>query len=153
MIAEAMAGIALVKASVDGIKSAIGTARDIGDIAKFIDGMFDGEQQIQKNRSKASKDLFSIKSVAEETINAKLAQEHMDEMKQLIDHRFGFGTWASIIQERSKRIHEQKELEKQQRILRQKKKAETIHSLQIWGLIFVCVILLVIALLVMLSLI
>jgi len=153
MIAEAMAGIALVKASVDGIKSAIGTAQDIGDIAKFIDGMFDGEQQIQKDRSKASKDPFSIKSVAEETINAKLAQEHMTEMKNLIDTRFGHGTWAGIIAERSRRIQEQKELEKQQRILRQKKKAETIHNLQIWGLIFVCVIVLVIVLLVILSLI
>ena len=153
MIAETMAGIALVKASVDGIKSAIGTAQDIGDIAKFIDGMFDGEQQIQKDRSKASKDPFSIKSVAEETINAKLAQEHMTEMKNLIDTRFGHGTWAGIIAERSRRIQEQKELEKQQRILRQKKKAETIHNLQIWGLIFVCVIVLVIVLLVILSLI
>jgi hypothetical protein len=153
MIAETMAGIALVKASVDGIKSAIGTAQDIGDIAKFIDGMFDGEQQIQKDRSKASKDPFSIKSVAEETINAKLAQEHMTEMKNLIDTRFGHGTWAGIIAERSRRIQEQKELEKQQRILRQKKKAETIHNLQIWGLIFVCVIVLVSALLVILSLI
>jgi len=143
MIAETMAGIALVKGAVEGIKSAISTANDIGEIAHHIDNLFQGEQQIQKDRSKASKDPFSIKSVAEETINAKLAQEHMDEMKQLIDHRFGFGTWAGIIQERSKRIHEQKELEKQQRILRQKKRAETIHHFQIWGLIFVCVIVLV----------
>ena len=70
MIAETMAGIALVKASVDGIKKAITTCNDIGDIAKYIDGMFDGEQQIQKKRSKAQKDPFAINSIAEETINA-----------------------------------------------------------------------------------
>ena len=32
-ISTALAGIALVKASVDGIKSALGTAKDIGAIA------------------------------------------------------------------------------------------------------------------------
>ena len=33
MFAETLAGIALVKSAVDGIKSAIGTARDISEIA------------------------------------------------------------------------------------------------------------------------
>ena len=37
MIAETLAGIALVKSAVDGIKSAIGTANDIGEIASHID--------------------------------------------------------------------------------------------------------------------
>ena len=40
MIAETLAGIALVKSAVDGIKSAIGTANDIGDIAGYIDNLF-----------------------------------------------------------------------------------------------------------------
>ena len=36
-ISTALAGIALVKSAVDGIKSVIGTAKDIGDIAGQID--------------------------------------------------------------------------------------------------------------------
>ena len=42
MIAETLAGIALLKSAVDGIKSAIGTAQDIGDIAGLIDALFEG---------------------------------------------------------------------------------------------------------------
>ena len=51
MFAETLAGIALVKSAVDGIKSAISTAKDISEIADDIDKLFTGEQQIQrKNR-------------------------------------------------------------------------------------------------------
>ena len=41
-IAEILAGIALVKSSVDFIKSNIQTAQDIGEIAGAIDGLFQG---------------------------------------------------------------------------------------------------------------
>ena len=53
-ISTALAGIALVKASVDGIKGAIGTAKDIGEIAGFIDKLFEGEKQVQQQRLKKS---------------------------------------------------------------------------------------------------
>jgi len=138
MIAETMAGIALVKASVDGIKKAITTCNDIGDIAKYIDGMFEGEQQIQKKRTKASKDPFSVNSIAEETINAKLAQEHMQEMKNLINMRFGPGIWEGIIAERAKRIQQAKEAEKQARIVRRKKHEALVHNLEITTIVVVC---------------
>ena len=53
MIAETLAGIALVKSAVDGIKSAIGTANDIGgDIAGYIDNLFEGEKQVQQSATK-----------------------------------------------------------------------------------------------------
>ena len=67
VVAETLAGIALVKGAVDGIKSAIATAKDVSDIAHDIDKLFEGEQQVQKDRRKAN-DPFSVKSVAEETI-------------------------------------------------------------------------------------
>ncbi len=135
MIAETMAGIALVKASVDGIKKAITTCNDIGDIAKYIDGMFEGEQQIQKKRSKAQKDPFAVNTIAEETINAKLAQEHMQDMKNLINMRFGAGVWEGIIAERAKRIQEAKEAEKQARIAKRKKHDAFVHNVEVGGII------------------
>tara|TARA_R110000744_G_scaffold10939_1_gene33668 strand:+ start:3690 stop:4151 length:462 start_codon:yes stop_codon:yes gene_type:complete len=138
MIAETMAGIALVKASVDGIKKAITTCNDIGDIAKYIDGMFEGEQQIQKIRSKAQKDPFAVNTIAEETINAKLAQEHMQEMKNLINMRFGPGIWEGIIAERAKRIQQAKEAEKQARIAKRKKHEALVHNLEITTIVVVC---------------
>jgi len=127
MIAETLAGIALVKSAVDGIKSAIGTAKDIGEIAGYVDHLFEGEKQIQYQRAKKSGisvgDQFGIKSVAQEVIDAKLAQEKMAEMKQLIDMRFGHGTWKSIVDERAKRIQEAKEAE-----LKRKREARIAHE-------------------------
>ena len=46
MFAETLAGIALVKSAVDGIKSAIGTAKDISEFADDIDKLFTGAQQL-----------------------------------------------------------------------------------------------------------
>ena len=124
MFAETLAGIALVKSAVDGIKSAIGTARDISEIADDIDKLFTGEQQIQRKRIKKQNDPFSVGSVAKETIDAKLAQEQMYEVSQLVDLRFGHGTWQSIINERAKRLREQQEAEKQQRLAKEKHQEE-----------------------------
>tara|TARA_X000001388_G_scaffold32377_1_gene22916 strand:- start:1967 stop:2443 length:477 start_codon:yes stop_codon:yes gene_type:complete len=109
MIAESLAGIALVKSAVDGIKSAITTANDIGQIANDIDKLLSGEQQIQKNRVKKQNDPFSITSVAQDTIDAKLAQEQINEVRQMVDLRFGHGTWQGIVVERARRIQEAKE--------------------------------------------
>lgn len=120
-VGEVLTGIALVKSAVDGLKSAIGTAKDVSEIAGFIDQMFQGEQEIQRRKQKKNNDPFSVSSVASETINAKLAQEKMDEMKQLIDFRFGHGTWAGIIAERARRIQEAREAEK---IARRQKQAQ-----------------------------
>ena len=46
MIAETLAGIALVKQSVDFIKSNINTAKDIGDIAGAVEGLFRGQDEV-----------------------------------------------------------------------------------------------------------
>ena len=124
MFAETLAGIALVKSAVDGIKSAISTAKDISEIADDIDKLFVGEQQIQRKKQKRSSDPFSVGSVARETIDAKLAAEHRQEIATLIDLRFGHGTWQSIINERAKRIQEQKEAERQHRLAQEKHKEE-----------------------------
>jgi len=113
MIAETLAGIALVKQSVDFIKSNISTVQDIGQIASQIDDLFRGEKEIQKQRSKKSgsglTDQFGVQSVAQETIDAKLAQEKMQEVSMMIDMRFGPGTWKGIVDERARRIQEAKE--------------------------------------------
>ena len=113
MIAETLAGIALVKSAVDGIKSAIGTANDIGEIAGHIDKLFEGEKQVQQQRAKKSgagvADQFGIHSVAQEMIDARLAQEKITEMRNVVDMRFGPGTWKGIVDERARRIQEAKE--------------------------------------------
>ena len=135
MIAETLAGIALVKSAVDGIKSTINTANDIGEIAKHIDNLLEGEKQTQQQRSKKSGssigDQFGIQSVAQEVIDARLAQEKVQEMRTLVDLRFGPGTWQGIMDERAKRIREAKEAAEKARQEVLKERAEFIESLKI----------------------
>jgi len=134
MFAEAMAGIALVKSGVEFIKSNIQTAQDISSFAGAIDNMFAGQEQINKKRSKKAgvgvADQLGIKSVASEVIDAKLAAEAMDEMRQLIDNRFGFGTWKSIVDLRAQRIKEQKEAEELARKKQRQANEERDHAIK-----------------------
>jgi len=127
MIAETLAGIALVKQSVDFIKTHINTAKDVGDLASQIDNLFRGEQEVQKQRGRKSNvgiaDQFGVQSVAKEMIDAKLAQEKLQEVASMIDMRFGHGTWKSIVAERAKRIQEAKEVE-----LKAKREARIAHE-------------------------
>ena len=134
MIAETLAGIALVKSAVDGIKSAIGTANDVGEIAGHIDNLLTGEKQLQKNRAKKAGvgigDQFGIKSVAQDVIDARLAQEKIQEMRTMIDLRFGPGTWQSIVDERTKRIKEAKEAERKARLEAKRAHEEMMEGLK-----------------------
>tara|TARA_R100001163_G_C5067150_1_gene206097 strand:- start:5011 stop:5526 length:516 start_codon:yes stop_codon:yes gene_type:complete len=135
-ISTALAGFALFKSAVDGIKSVIGTANDVSDIAGYIDNLFEGEKQVQKERNKKSGvggvgEQFGVKSVATEIINAKLAQEQMREIASMVDLRFGPGTWKSIVDERAKRIQEAKEAaaaERREKIRKQKELEESIKQ-------------------------
>ena len=134
MIAETLAGISLLKASVDFIKSNIDTAKDIGEIAGAVDGLFRGHDEVQAERSKKSRmgigDQKRIKNVAQEIIDAKLAAEKMQEMKNMINMRFGPDTWQSIVDERAKRIQEAKEAALAARRQKQKEQAELIETLK-----------------------
>jgi len=108
-ISTALTGIALVQKSVGFIKSQISTANDIKDIADALDGLFAGEKQIQQERFSDKSMLGQTKDAANKVIDAKLAKEAMDEMRILINHRFGHGTFQQIIAERNKQIREEKE--------------------------------------------
>ena len=143
-VAEILAGISLVKASVDFIKSNIDTAKDVGEIAGAIDGLFRGNEDVQKQRNKKSgvgiKDQFGINNVAQEMIDAKLAEEKMQEMRNLVDLRFGPGTWQSILDERIKRITEAKEAAKQAAIKKRKEDAEFWEQMKMLMIVIGCVI-------------
>lgn len=120
-ISTALTGIALVQKSVDFIKSNIATANDIKDIAGALDGLFAGEKQVQKERFSEKSMLGQTKDAASKVIDAKLAAEAMHEMRTLINHRFGHGTFQQIIAERNKAIREEKErIAEQKRRLRKR---------------------------------
>jgi len=123
-ISTALAGIALVTKSVEFIKKNISTCQDIGEIISHVDNALNGQQQTIKQREKKGADPFAIDNVAEEVINVRLAQERLYEMKQLINLRFGHGTWEYILEERKKRIDKKKQAIKEAKAKKMKKQKE-----------------------------
>lgn len=134
-ISTALTGIALLKSSVDFIKSNISTAQDIGQIAGQIDAMFTGQKQVQEASNKKTgmglADQFGVQSVAKEMIDAKLAAEQVAEVARMVDFRFGHGTWAAILAERQKRIQQAKEARAAQRKMERERQQEMFENFKI----------------------
>ena len=145
-VGEAIAAASAFKAAVDAIKSGIGTARDIGDIADSIDQLLDGKARIDRaKKHKAAPGQFSIKSIASDTISAKLAEEELYNISVLIDQRFGHGTFRGIQEERKKRIKAYNEAEQKRLQAKAKRRKEMLNDLKIllWiigGAVLVCVV-------------
>ena len=139
-VSAILTGIALVKKSVDFVKSNISTAQDIGDLVSHVDNALNGQQQAIKEREKKGADPFAVENVAQEVIDVKLAEERLYEMKQLIEARFGYGTWSLILEERKKRIDAKKEAIKKEKAKKLKKQQEIEEYIK-YGFIIVAVIL------------
>ena len=122
VVAETLAGIALVNSAVKGIRSVIGTAKDVSEIADQIDSIFQGRKEVkQSSHPIASRwdsllgktlgstgDKFSLGAIAKDTIEEKLAEEQMLKVKRMINKRFGPDTWNDILEERRIRIEKHK---------------------------------------------
>ena len=140
VIAEVLTGIALVKKSVDFIKENISTVQDIQGIAKQIDGFFEGEAQMNKKGGKVGiKEQFGIESTANDFIDRKLLEEKRNELKMIINMRFGPTAWDQIIAERASRINEAKEAQRLRKVEARQKQKEMIDALQTMGIVF-CVV-------------
>ena len=117
-VAEILAGIALVKSSVDFIKGNIDTCKDIGELGSAIDSLLRGKDEVNKKQGKGPgvREQFDTSHIARETIDAKLAAEQLQEVANMVNLRFGPNTWKEILEERARRISEQKEAIKQAKI-------------------------------------
>ena len=132
-VAEILAGIALVKSSVDFIKSNIDTCKDIGELGGAIDNLLRGKDEAEKIKNKRGlgvREQFDTAHIAREAIDAKLADEQLQEISRLINLRFGPNTRKEIVEERARRIAEAKEAEKQARIEKRKQDAETWEDIK-----------------------
>ena len=139
-VTAVLTGIALVKKSVDFIKQNIDTCNDIGDIIGHIDKAMTGEQQVIKKRDKSGADPFAVGTVAQEIIDAKLAREHLNDVRNLVNLRFGPGTWEFILQERKKRIDAQKQAIKEAKAAKLRRQQEIAEYIK-YGFITLAVIL------------
>jgi hypothetical protein len=142
VVAEILTGIALVQKSVEFIKSNISTVNDISGIAKQIDGFFLGEEQMNKELGKGmsiAEQFGSVESSANDFINRKLLEEKREELKFIINMRFGPTTWDQIIAERAAKINKAKEAVRLQKVEARQKQKEIVDTLQTMAIIF-CVI-------------
>tara|TARA_R100001015_G_C4562371_1_gene121988 strand:+ start:121 stop:762 length:642 start_codon:yes stop_codon:yes gene_type:complete len=137
--AAVVTGFKLVKQSVDFIKTNISTAQDIGQLLGHIDKAMVGEQQALKAREKAGADPFAVENVAQEVIDARLAKEALYDLSQLIDHRFGHGTWKFILAERKKRIDAKKQAIKEAKAKKLKQQKEMYDMIRM-GFIVLAVV-------------
>ena len=155
MVAEVLAGIALVSSAVKTIKASIDTAKDIREIAGSIDELMTGTEQCQKNvkvklRSgqagkwqnylrlrftsvKETGDGTSIQEVAAEIIEKKHAEREVWQMQLLINKKFGANTWNDIIIMRQQRIEE---LDKKKHRLRYLAREKAAKTAKMWKRIF-----------------
>ena len=147
VVAEILTGIALVQKSVEFIKSNISTANDVKDIAKQIDGFFTGSDQMNKKAGKGmsiAEQFGSVESSATDFIDRKLLEEKRNELKMMINMRFGPTAWDEIITDRANRISEAKEAVRLQRIEARQRQKEFLDTLQTIGIIFCVIAILVI---------
>jgi preprotein translocase subunit Sss1 len=141
VVTEILTGIALVKKSVDFIKENISTVQDIQGIAKQIDGFFLGEEQMNKGQGKGLgiKEQFGIESTANDFIDRKLLEEKRQELKQIINLRFGPTAWDQIIAERADRINQAREAQRQARMQSKKRQDELLETVKWVGITFICI--------------
>ena len=140
-VTATLTGIALVKKSVDFIKENISTVKDIKGIAQQIDGFFEGEAQMNKKQGKGLglKEQFGIESSATDFIDRKLLEEKRQELKTIINLRFGPTAWDEILKERADRINQAKEQQRLARVEAKQKQKDLIDAIQTMGIVF-CVI-------------
>ena len=140
LFSTALIGIKVVEKSFDFIKKSINTVQDISELGSQIESFLDSHDTLQKQRFKKQSDPFSIKNIAQEIIDAKLAVEKMQELSTLIDLRFGHGTWSKIVSTRQERLKEERERKKKERILKIKRRNELMKELQRISIVVICLI-------------
>ena len=131
-VGEAIAAASAFKSAVDAIKSTVNSCRDVSDLASSIDKLLDGKARIDRaKKHKAPPGSFSFKSIASDTISAKLAEEELYNISVLIDNRFGHGTFRGIQEERKKRIKEYNDAERKRLAAKAKRRKEMMNDLKI----------------------
>ena len=154
VVMEILTGIALVQKSVSFIKENISTVKDIKGIAQQIDGFFTGESQMNKKQGKGmsiAQQFGSVESTAASFIDRKLLEEKRQELKNIINMRFGPTAWDEIISERATKIAEAREASRLLQVEKRQQQKEIIDTIQTLGIIFCVIAVIIISLVVSLK--
>lgn len=147
-IATAVAAVAAASNAIAFIKARINDVQSVADISQQIGTLFDCQKKLNDERNKqASVGDISFKSSIDAVLESKKLQEQMNEIRTMINLRFGPDTWQEIVDLHNKKLREQKEAQakaKREAIRKAKEFEETLKTvLIITGVIGVAVALLV----------
>jgi predicted fused transcriptional regulator/phosphomethylpyrimidine kinase len=112
-ITTAVAAVAAASNAIAFIKARINDVQSVADISQQVSTLFDCQKKINEERNKqASVGDISFKSSMDAVLEAKKLQEQMNDIRTMINMRFGPDTWQEIVDLHNKKLKEQKEAEK-----------------------------------------
>ena len=112
-ITTAVAAVAAASNAIAFIKARINDVQSVADISQQIGTLFDCQKKLNDERNKqASVGDISFKSSIDAVLESKKLQEQMNEIRTMINLRFGPDTWQEIVDLHNKKLREQKEAEK-----------------------------------------
>ena len=143
-ITTAVAAVAAASKAIEFIKARINDVQSVADISQQIGTLFDCQKKLNDERNKqASVGDITFKSSIDAVLEAKKLQEQMNEIRTMINLRFGPDTWQEIVDLHNKKLREQKEAQAKARreaIRKAKEFEETLKTvLIITGVIGVAV--------------
>ena len=115
-ITTAVAAVAAASNAIAFIKARINDVQSVADISQQVSTLFDCQKKINEERNKqASVGDISFKSSMDAVLEAKKLQEQMNDIRTMINMRFGSDTWQEIVDLQNKKLKEQKEAQAQAR--------------------------------------
>ena len=147
-ITTAVAAVAAASNAIAFIKARINDVQSVADISQQIGTLFDCQKKLNDERNKqAGVGDIKFKNSIDAVLEAKKLQEQMNDIRTMINMRFGPDTWQEIVDLHNKKLREQKEAQAQARreaVRKAKEFEETLKTvLIITGVIGVAVALFV----------
>ena len=147
-ITTAVAAVTAASNAIAFIKARINDVQSVADISSQVSTLFDCQKKLNDERNKqAGVGDITFKSSIDAVLEAKKLQEQMNEIRTMINMRFGPDTWQEIVDLHNKKLREQKEAQAKARreaIRKAKEFEETLKTvLIITGVIGVAVALFV----------
>jgi len=112
-ITTAVAAVAAASNAIAFIKARINDVQSVADISQQIGTLFDCQKKLNDERNKqAGVGDIKFQSSIDAVLEAKKLQEQMNDIRTMINLRFGPDTWQEIVDLHNKKLREQKEAEK-----------------------------------------
>ena len=145
-VTTAIAAVTAASNAIAFIKARINDAQSVADISQQIGTLFECQKKLNEERNKqAGVGDIKFQSSIDAVLEAKKLQEQMQQIKTMINLRFGPDTWNEIVNHHNQKLRQQKEAQKAARreaARRAKEIEETIKTtLLVAGIIAVTIVL------------